>query len=83
MRVELTTSRRPKPDRPIQSVEMKIAFKSDKKATASIRQSFSSAKSRNGVCEVKIEAKGPAEAIDKARELLEKIRSVAKNPESL
>ena len=83
MRVELTTSRRPKPDRPIQLVEMKIAFKADRKATASIRESFPSAKSRNGVCEVNIESEGPAEAVDKARELLEKIRSVAKNPESL
>jgi hypothetical protein len=77
------TSRRQKPDRPILFVELKIAFKADKKATAAIRQSFPSAKVHNGLCEVKIESKGPAEVADKARELLEMIRSVAQNPESL
>ena len=77
------TSRRQKPDRPIQFVELKIAFRADKKTTAAIRQSFPSAKERNGLCEVKIESERPAEVADKARELLEKMRSVAQNPERL
>ncbi len=77
------TSRRPKPDRPIRFVELKIAFRADKKTTAAIRQSFTSARVRNGLCEVKIESERPAEVVEKARELLEKIRSVSQNPERL
>ncbi|MDA4119191.1 MAG: hypothetical protein OK436_01250 [Thaumarchaeota archaeon] len=77
------TSRRPKPDRPIRFVELKIAFRADKKTANSIRQSFPSAKLRNGLCEVKIESEQPAEMAEKARELLDKIRSVAQNPERL
>ena len=81
--MELTTSRKPKPDRPILFVELKIAFRADKKATAAIKKSFPSAKVHNGLCEVKIESEGPAEMAEKARELLEKIRSVAQSPERL
>ncbi len=77
------TSRRPKPDRPIQFVELKIAFGADEKTLVAIRQSFPSAKERNGLCEVKIESDRPAGVADKAKELLEKIRSVAQNPERL
>jgi hypothetical protein len=82
-RLSPMTSRRPKSDRPIQFVELKIAFRADKKTADAIRKSFPSAKSRSGLCEVKIEAEGPAEVAEKARELLEKIRSVALNPERL
>ncbi|MDA4119810.1 MAG: hypothetical protein OK436_04400 [Thaumarchaeota archaeon] len=77
------TSRRPKQDRPIQFIELKIAFRADKKTTAAIRKSFPSAKFRNGLCEVKIESERPAEAAEKAGELLEKIRSAPQNPERL
>lgn len=77
------TSRRPKPDRPIRFVELKIAFSADKKTAASIRQSFPSAKLRNGLCEVKIESDQPTEVAEKARILLDKIRSVVQNPERL
>ena len=77
------TSRRPRPDRPIQLVALMIAFRADKKTAAAIRQSFPSAKVHKGRCEVKIEAERPAEVAEKARELLEKIRSVALNPERL
>ncbi len=72
-------SHRPKPDRPIRFVELKITFRADKKTTASITQSFSSAKVRNGLCEVTIESERPAEVADKARGLLETIRSVPQN----
>lgn len=71
------TSRRLRQDRPIQFVALKIAFRADKKMSAAIRKSFPSAKVHNGLCEVKIEAERPAEVEEKARELLEKIRSVA------
>jgi hypothetical protein len=71
------TSRRPRPDRPIQFVTLEIAFKADKKITAAIKEAFPSASFRNGECEVKIGAERPTEVAEKARELLEKIRSVA------
>ncbi|HEY6283430.1 MAG TPA: hypothetical protein VIW22_05840 [Nitrososphaerales archaeon] len=56
---------------------LKIAFRADMRTAAVIRKSFPSARVNKGLCEVKIEAERPAEAIEKARELLEKIRSVA------
>lgn len=71
------TSRRRRPDRPIQFVALKITFRADKKMTAAIRESFPSAKVHSGLCEVKIEAEGPEEVAEKARELLDKVRSVA------
>ena len=77
------TSRRPKPDRPIQFVKLEIAFRADKKTMAAIKRSFPSAKERNGLCEVKIESDRPAGVAEKAKELLKKIRSVAQNPERL
>jgi hypothetical protein len=77
------TSHRPNPDRPIQFVKLEIAFRADKKTMAAIRRSFPSAKERNGLCKVIIESERPAEVADKTRELLEKIRSVAQNPERL
>ena len=66
-----------KTDRPIRIVILKIAFRADRKTAALVRRSFPSAKVHNGLCEVKIESERPAEAAEKARELLEKIRSVA------
>ena len=77
------TSRRPKPDKPIQFVELEIAFRADKKTMAAIKRSFPSAKERNGLYKVMIESERPAEVLDKTRELLEKIRWVAQNPERL
>jgi hypothetical protein len=77
------TSHRPKPDRPIRFVELKIAFRADRRTTVSIRQSLPSAKLRNGLCEVKIQSEQPMEVAEKARELLEKIRSAPQNHERL
>jgi hypothetical protein len=69
------TSPRPRPDKPIQSVALRISFKADKKTAAAVRQLFPSAKVHNGMCEVKIETEQPSEAVEKTRALLEKIRS--------
>ena len=77
------TSRRLRQDRPIQFVALKVAFRADKKMAAAIRQSFPSAIVHNGLCEVKIEAERPAEVEEKARQLLERIKPVALNPERL
>jgi hypothetical protein len=77
------TSRKRSPDRPIKFATLKIAFKADKKMTTVIKEAFPSARIRNDKCEVTIEAEHPAEVAEKARALIEKIRSVAKNRERL
>jgi hypothetical protein len=70
------TSPRRRQDSPVEFVTLKIAFKADKKMAISIKEAFPSAKVRNGECEFRIEAEKPAEVTEKARELLEKIRSI-------
>jgi hypothetical protein len=77
------TSRKRRPDRPIQFVALKIAFRADREMREAVREVFPSARVRNGQCEVKIEAEQPDKVAEKARELLEKIRSVAVNRERL
>ena len=71
-----STSPRQRPDRPIESVALKIQFRADRETTARIRKLVPSAVVRGGVCEVKIEAEQPAEVAEQAKVLLEKIRAV-------
>jgi hypothetical protein len=71
-----STSPRQRPDRPIESVALKIQFRADRETTARIRELVPSAVVRGGVCEVKIEAEQPAEVAEQAKILLEKIRAV-------
>ncbi len=71
------TSPRRKPDRPIQSVSLKITFRAGREELARIMEAVPSATTRAGMCEVKIDAEQPAEVAEKARELLEKIRAAA------
>jgi hypothetical protein len=70
------TSPRRKPDRPIESVALKITFRADRETTAKIMEVIPGAVVRGGVCEVRIEAKEPGEVAEKAKLLLEKIRTV-------
>jgi hypothetical protein len=72
----LSTSPRPRPDRPIESVALRIQFRADRETRNKIRELVPSAVLRGGVCEVKIEAEEPAEVAERAKALLEKIRSV-------
>lgn len=70
------TSPRRKQDRPIKSVALKITFRADRETTAKIKEAIPSAIVRGGVCEVRIEAEEPGEVAEKAKLLLEKIRTV-------
>lgn len=70
------TSPRRKQDRPIKSVALKINFRADRETTAKIKEAIPSAIVRGGVCEVRIEAEEPGEVAEKAKLLLEKIRTV-------
>jgi len=67
---------RPRPDKPIESVALKIQFRADRETTARIKELVPSAVVRGGVCEVKIEAEQPSEVAEQAKALLEKIRTV-------
>jgi hypothetical protein len=62
--------------RPIESVALKITFKADKETTAKIRGAIPSAVGRKGGCEVNIEAEHPNDVAEKAKVILEKIRTV-------
>jgi len=72
-----TTLARPKPDRPIESVELRISFRADRATAEAIKRMIPSAVLRNGVCVLKIEGEQPGDVADKAREILEKIRGMA------
>ena len=70
------SSRRQRQDRPIESLALKIAFRPDRESLAKVRELFPSARFSGGVCRVELEAKEPAEMAEKARQVLEKLRSV-------
>ncbi len=70
------TSPRRRPDRPIESVALKITFRADRETTSKIKEAVPSARVRGGVCEVKIEGEQPSEVAATAKALLEKIRTV-------
>jgi hypothetical protein len=71
----LTLPRR-RPDRPIESVELRISFRADRETSRKIKEAIPSVLVKGGVCEVRIEAEQPAEMAEKARTLLEKIRTI-------
>ena len=68
------TSPRRRQDRAIESVALKISFRTDREITARIKQAVPSAVARGGFCEGRIEAEHPGEMAEKAKSLLEKIR---------
>ena len=70
------TSPRRKQDRPIESVALKVTFRADRETMAKIKEVIPGAVVRGGVCEVRIEAEEPGEVAEKAKLLLEKIRTV-------
>ncbi|MDG6900347.1 MAG: hypothetical protein JRM80_00090 [Nitrososphaerota archaeon] len=71
------TSPRRRQDRPVESVTLKITFKAKEVEAAKIMEAVPSAVKRGGLCEVKIEADEPAEAAERARALLERLRAAA------
>ena len=70
------SSRRRRPDRPIESLALKITFRADRETGVRVREVLPSAKVSGGVCRVELEAKEPAEMAEKARDVLEKLRDV-------
>ncbi len=70
------TSPRRRHVRPVESVELKITFRGDRDTNDRIKELVPDAVLRGGYCEVRIEGEQPAEVAEKARAVLEKIRSV-------
>jgi hypothetical protein len=70
------TSPKRRRDRPIQSVALKISLRADRDRRAKIKELIPSAQVRGGVCQIRIEADEPAEVAERARVLLEKLRTV-------
>jgi len=68
--------RRPRQDKPIESLALKITFRADRESAMRIKELLPSAQVRGGVCRVELEAKEPSEMAEKARDVLEKLRKV-------
>ncbi len=69
-------SPRRRPDRPIESVELKISFRADGETSRKIREAIPSAVFRGRICEVRIQAEKPAEVTEKAKQILDKLRAI-------
>jgi len=69
-------SPRRKHDRPIESVELKITFSGDRETNDRIKELIPTAVVRGRVCEVRIQGERPGDVAEKARAILEKIRTV-------
>ena len=78
--VRSTSPKRRQPS-PIESVALKISFRADRATAARVKQAVPWAVVRNGACELKIEGEQPGEVADKAREVLEKLRTALEKPE--
>ncbi len=70
------TSPRRRQDKPIESVELKITFRGDRETNGRIRKLVPSAIMRGGVCVVRVEGVEPSEVAEKAKAILEKVRTV-------
>ena len=68
---------RRRPDRPVESVALKLVFSADEGVRAKIKESIPSATFRGRHCEVKIDGQRPGEVAEKARAILETLRTSA------
>lgn len=69
------TSPRRRPDRPIESVALKVVFRASRETAERVREVVPSARFRQGSCEVKLEGETPGEVAEMAKAVLEKIRA--------
>ena len=70
------TSPRRRQDSPIESVGLKITFRADRQTAAKIAEKFPSATIRGGRCVVSIEGSTTGEVAERAKALLDQVRSV-------
>ncbi|HKT22609.1 MAG TPA: hypothetical protein VJR06_08380 [Nitrososphaerales archaeon] len=69
------TSPRRSQGKPIESVALKIVFRAGKDAGTRIKKAVPSAKLRGGTCEVRVDGEQPGEVAERAKDILEAIRS--------
>ena len=70
------TSPRRSQERPIESVELKISIRADRETSRKIKEAIPSAVTKGGACEVKITAQRPADVMEAAKVVLEKLRAI-------
>jgi len=78
-----TSSPRPRHDRPIESVRLRISFRTGRNVAERIKELVPAASLRRNGCEIAIEGQSPSEVADKAKEMLEKVRTVVDSSESI
>jgi hypothetical protein len=74
---------RPRHDRPIESVELSVVFRTDRRTAERIKDLVPSVSLRSSGCEVVIKGENPGEVAEKAKEILDKVRTVIDSPERL
>ncbi len=70
------TSPRRRQGRPIEAVELRISFRADRDTSKKIREAIPYAKIRGGVCEVRIQAEEPSVVAERAKEVLDRVRTI-------
>jgi hypothetical protein len=83
LQVVPTSLPRPKHGKPIESVELSVVFRTNRRTAARIKDLVPSVNLRSGGCEVVIEGENPGEVAERAKEILDKVRSVIDSPERL
>ncbi len=72
------TSPRRSQDKPVESVELRIAFRTDAATSRKIKEAIPSAQVKAGGCELRISAQRPEDVAARAKEVLEKVRALEK-----
>jgi hypothetical protein len=67
---------RQRQDSPVESVELRIAFRADRATANRIKEAIPFATVKRGGCEVRIEARQPGEVMERAKVVLEKLRAI-------
>ncbi len=70
------TSPRRRQGRPIEAVELRISFRANRETSIKIREAIPYAKIRGGICEVRIQAEEPSAVAERAKEVLERVRTI-------
>ena len=74
---------RPRRGRPIESVELSVVFRTDRITAERIKDLVPSVNLRSSGCEVVIKGENPGEVAERAKEILDKVRTVIDSPERL
>lgn len=69
------TSPRRRASKPVESVELRISFRAGRLASMRIKEAIPTAKVRAGGCEVRLSGEEPGEVAQRARALLDVLRS--------